>query len=265
MDVRRLVRGSLDWELLEAVCMEVARRLDREEVHVTFLETDNWSSIPFVVDDDYFVKIVTPQNALVHALFTGARNLGAITSGSQGFFDRFDNPYEMAAHEMEAIERIRDLGLNAPEPIECFEYGDFGVIIMEYLPSFSTLGDRDLEANQGLVDELFKSLALMHENDVVHGDLRADNVLVEDGDLYFIDATLVRATWREDGMAYDLASAIAIISPQLGPRRAVQLAMRHYSGEQLLAAREFLDFVKLRPDHDFDLVQLRGELESHAA
>lgn len=265
MDVRRLLRGSLDWEQLEGVSREIARRLDREEVHITFLETDNWSSIPFVVDDDYFVKVITPQNALVHALLTGARNLGAITSGSQGFFDRFDSPYEMAAHEMAAIERIRALGLNAPEPIECFEYDGLAVIAMEYLPSFTTLGDRTLADEEALVEALFSQLALMHDHDVVHGDLRANNILVHDGELYVIDATLVRESWREEAMAYDLASAIAIVSPGLGPKRAVQLARNHFTSSQLLEARRFLDFVRVRPDHEFDLVQLRGELDSHVA
>lgn len=262
MDVRRLVRGTLDWELLEEVCIEVARRLERDSINVIFLETDNWSSIPFIVDEDYFVKVVTPQNALVHAIFTGARNLGAITSGSQGFFDRFESPHEMAAHEMEAIDRIRELGLNAPEPIECFDHGDFGVIVMEYLPEFRTLGDLDLEDNPELVDELFRAISLMHEHDVVHGDLRAENVILQNGELYFIDATLVRDEWRTDGMGYDLASAIAIVSPDLGSKRAVEAARRHFSTSELLAARRFLDFVKLRPDHDFDLIQLRGEIES---
>ena len=262
MDVRRLVRGTLDWELLEEVCIEVAHRLDREEVHVTFLNTDNWSSIPFVIDEDYFVKVVTPQNALVHALFTGARNLGALSSGSQGFFDRFDSPYEMALHEMEAIERLREIGLNTPEPIECFEHDTFGVVVMEYLPEFETLSDIDLEQRADLQEELFASIALMHEHGVVHGDLRAENVLLQDGELYFIDATLVRDTWHDEGRGYDLASAIAILSPHIGPKATIALARDHFSTEQLLMARRFLDFVKLRPDHDFDLVQLRSELEA---
>lgn len=265
MDVRRLVRGTLDWELLEDVCSELAHRLGREEINVTFLETDNWSSIPFVVDDDYFVKVITPQNALVHAMFTGARNLGVMSSGSQGFFDRFDSPYEMARHEMTAIDRLREIGLHAPEPIECFEYENVGVVVMEYLPEFTTLRDIDLTDHPQLQTGLLDSIARMHDHDVVHGDLRAENVLVQAGELYFIDATLVNADGREHAMGYDLASAIAILSPATGPKRAVELAQQYFSHGDLLAARRFLDFVKLRPDHDFNLVQLRGELDSLVA
>jgi hypothetical protein len=37
-----------------------------------------------------------------------------------------------------------------------------------------------------------------------------------------------------------------------------------YSTQQLLAAREFLDFVNMRPDHDFDSAAVKGEIEKRA-
>jgi len=38
-----------------------------------------------------------------------------------------------------------------------------------------------------------------------------------------------------------------------------------YPSQDLLAAREFLDFVGLRPDHDFDTTLVKGEIEKLAA
>lgn len=265
MDVRRLARGSIDWDLLEGIAIEVLERRGRSAGRVSFVETNNWSSIPFVLDDDVFVKVVTPHHALVHALFTGARNLGAMSSGAQGFFDRFDGPLEMARHEVRAIERIRAIGLNAPRPIEAFAHGGVAVVVMEFLPSLEPLGSIDLANRPDLPESLFASLAVMHRADVAHGDLRSDNVLVVDGALHFIDATLVSEGQAAEAAGYDLACAIAITAPALGAKRAVALANRHFSGEELLAARRFLDFVRLRPDHDFDVVQVRGEIESLVA
>lgn len=264
MDIHRLVRGSIGWDVLEDLVVELAIRLGRDEMHVTFLETNNWSSIPFVIDDDLFVKIVTPQNALVHALFTGARNLGALTSGSQGFFDRFEDPVEMAEHEVIAIRQMRSIGVNAPEPVDAFGHGDFGIVVMEYLPAFRTLNDLQFAKRPHLQNNLFETLARMHEHGVVHGDLRAENVLIYKGELYFIDATLVSEEWIDAGRAYDLACAIAIASPRIGAKETIKLATEHFDREELIEARDFLDFVKLRPDHDFDVVQVRGEIETHA-
>ncbi|KPN31320.1 hypothetical protein SY89_02063 [Halolamina pelagica] len=114
MELRKLVRGQPEWSRIESVVRELAARYDRESVHVRFLDADNWLSTPLVLDDEYFVKLVTEQNSLVHALFTATRNLGAFSSGTEGFFGHYGTPYQMAQHELEATERLREVGVNAP-------------------------------------------------------------------------------------------------------------------------------------------------------
>ncbi|MFT4932307.1 MAG: hypothetical protein ACI91T_002198, partial [Natronomonas sp.] len=97
------------------------------------------------------------------------------------------------------------------------------------------------------------------------GDLRAENVLLREGCLYFIDATTVKeGEGIDDARAYDLACAIATLETRIGARRAVATARDVYTVDDLLAAREFLDFVNLRPDHDFDGTLLKGEIETAA-
>ena len=134
MAVRKFFRGTIEWDRLEAVARELARRYDREAVHVEFLEADNWLSTPMVVDEEWFVKVISRQNSIVHALFTGARNLGAFSSGTEGFFEHFGTPRDMATHELEATERMRSIGVNAPAPIEAFGVEGLGVVVMAYLP-----------------------------------------------------------------------------------------------------------------------------------
>jgi len=84
MAFRRFLRGRVPWETLEGVVAEVARRYDQPGVRVEFLEADNWLSTPMVVDDEWFVKVVTEQNSVVHALLTAGRKLGAFSSGREG-------------------------------------------------------------------------------------------------------------------------------------------------------------------------------------
>lgn len=265
MDLRRLVRGSIPWSDLEAVGDELRAREDRSCTRIVFLDADNWLSTPCVVDDTWFVKIISPQNAVVHALFTGARNLGAVVSGERGFFEPFDDPYEMAQHELEAINRIRDIGVNVPEPVEAIAVNDYGVLVLEYLPDFETLTEQDPATVGRWAPKLFRSLWLMHENGLAHGDLRGENVLVYRGEMYFIDVTNVREDGLDGARAYDVASAIATLAPAIGTGQAVAEALRYYSVEELLAAREFVDFVRLRPDHDFDAAKVKGEIEKRAS
>jgi serine/threonine protein kinase len=264
MSIRRLVRGTIEWERLEAVFEEIARRYDRPELRVEFLDADNWLSTPCVVDERWFVKIITKQNSLVHALFTGARNLGAFSSGTEGFFEHSAGPLEMAEQELEATERMREIGLNAPAPVEVFEVEDMAVLVMEYLPDFQTFDQMPTEEVERLAPEAFESLAAMHDNRLAHGDLRGENVLVHDGAVYFIDATTVREDAIEEARSYDLACALAALEPRIGAGAAVAAAVEHYSPDELLAAREFLDFVNIRPDHDFDAVSVKGEIEKLA-
>jgi hypothetical protein len=265
MAVRKFFRGTIEWDRLEAVSRELARRYGRDSVHVAFLEADNWLSTPMVVEEEWFVKVISRQNSLVHALFTGARNLGAFSSGTEGFFEHFGTPLDMAEHELVATERMREIGVNAPEPVEAFDVGGLGVLVLEYLPAFRTLDDLGAEEVRELAPALFDALSTMHGHGLVHGDLRAENVLVSGGELYFIDATNVREDGLDAGRAYDLACALAVLTPVIGARDAVDAALTRYTPAELLEAREFLDFVNIRPDHDFEAAVVKGEIEKRAS
>ncbi|APW99791.1 aminoglycoside phosphotransferase [Halobiforma lacisalsi AJ5] len=264
MDLRQLVRGTVEWDRIERVIHTLADRHGRETVRVEFLEADNWLSTPCVIDDEWFVKIVSRQNALVHALLTTGRNFGAVSAGTGGFFDRFDTPREMVEHEYEATQRMREIGINAPQPIEAFEINGLGVLVLEYLPEFESFGTVSDDVVAERAGELFDMLATLHDHGLAHGDLRAENILISDGELYFIDATSVHADRVPETTAYDLACALAVLEPRIGARRAVEAAAGVYGPSELLAARRFLDFVRLRPDHEFDSTQLRSELEKAA-
>jgi len=264
MALRRFIRGRIKWRRLEDVFEEFARRYEQPELRVEFLDADNWLSTPCVVDERWFVKIVTDQNSLVHALFTGARNLGAFSSGTEGFFEHFDDPLEMCEHELEATRKMREIGVNVPAPVEAFEVDGMGVLVMEYLPEFRTLEGLSDSEVESVAPDVFGALATMHENRLAHGDLRGENVLVQNGEVYFIDATSVREDAIEEARSYDLACALAALEPRIGTRAAVSAALEHYSPPELLAAREFLDFVNIRPDHDFDAASVKGEVEKVA-
>ena len=274
MPIRRALRASVPESQLLDIATEVAHRFgesptEQEPVEFDCLDANNWLSIPCVVNDRWFVKIIGDQHMLVHALLTTGRNIGAFSSGTEGFFERFSTPIEMAEHELEATRRIRELGIDAPKPIEAFEHDGFGVLVLEYLSAFRTLDELPPDQVKSFAPTVFSHLETMHDAGLAHGDLRAENVLVApDGDgvetLYFIDATRVREGAIEDARAYDLACALASLSPEIGEHAAVEAAVSVYPTADLLAAREFLDFVGLRPDHDFDAMLLKGEIEKVA-
>ncbi|MFC6938619.1 RIO1 family regulatory kinase/ATPase [Salinirubellus sp. GCM10025818] len=265
MSVRRLLRRTVPQDDLEEVFREFADRYGLEAVRVEFLEADNWLSVPCVVADRWFLKVISETHALLHGLMTTGRNLGALSSGVPGFFEHLETPYEMAVHELEATRRIREIGVAAPEPVEAFEHLGHGVVVLEYLGGFRPLPALDRGTAEVVAPQVFDSLARMHAAGLAHGDLRGENVLVLDGVPYFIDATSVDPRAVEDARAYDLACALGSLAPHVGARAAVDAALAHYDPADLLRARTFLGFVNLRPDLAFDGSAVRGEIEKVAA
>jgi hypothetical protein len=267
MAFRRFLRGQVPSERLESVAAEVVRRYgdDEDALDLERLDADNWLSEPCVVNERWFVKVITDQHTLVHALLTAGRNVGAFSAGAEGFFERFDTPVEMAEHELMATRRMRELGVNAPEPVEAFAHDDLGVLVLEYLPEYRVLDELDADETRPAAEAVFDALASMHDAGLAHGDLRTENVLVREGEVYFIDATSVREDAIADARAYDLACALAALSPVVGAGDAVEAARSAYDDDDLLAAREFLDFVNMRPDHGFDAALVKGEIEKAAS
>jgi len=160
---------------------------------------------------------------------------------------------------------MREIGLHAPEPVEALEVDGLGVVVLEFLPDFRTLDELDRESERALAPALFAALGRLHDNGLAHGDLRAENVLIRDDTLYFIDATSVREAGRRDARSYDLACGLAALEPLIGARATVEAAASTYDVDELLAALEFLDFVNIRPDHDFGAASLKGEIEKRAS
>jgi len=261
MAFRRFLRGTVPWSDLEGVVRAVIDRYGEPSARVEFLEADNWLSTPLVVNDQWFVKVITEQNSLVHALLTTGRNIGAFSSGTEGFFEHFGTPAQMAEHELSATERMRELGVNAPEPVEAFEYEEMGILVFEYIPDFEPLDDLDPATVERHAPTVFDFLHRMHDAGLAHGDFRCENVLVADEMVYFIDATSVREDAIADARAYDVACALGALEPLIGAAAAVDAAVEHYDPDELLAAEEFLDFVNIRPDHDFDAAEIRGAVE----
>lgn len=262
MSFRELLRGHPPDETVTAIAEETVRHQGTTLESVEVLDVDNWLSLPLVVNDAFFVKVLSQRNTLVQRLLTAGRNLGIASTGTGRFFQAFDTPAEMAAHEFEATTEMIAAGVNAPEPIETFEHDEHGVVVFEYIPQFETLKTLAPTAVERLAPQLFAMLSCLHDAGLAHGDLRAENVLVVGEELYFIDATRVDASAADGARAYDLACALAALEPHVGATTAVDAATAEYTEETLLSARRHLEFVNVRPDHDFDVAGLKRTLDS---
>ena len=256
MSFRSIVRGDSTVDL-EDVKDVLCDECGFDDIDLSPVDGENWLSVPLVLNDEFFVKVVTAQNAWTHSLFTTARNLGARVSGNGPFFETFGSPIEMARHEFESARRMREAGVKAPEPVDIVEGDGEVLLLFEYLDGFETLSDAELDDET--VRDVFRMLRRLHDNGLAHGDFSLENVLVVDGDVYFIDSTGVTDDGYDDAVAYDLACALGAFSSRLPPSDVVDLASEFFDAEDLRHALDFVTVVRLRPgiEESFSLFELR--------
>ena len=94
-------------------------------------------------------------------------------------------------------EAIR-VGVPVPHVIETKKYD----IIMDFIDGVKL---RDIiENNHGLAGELGKLIAVLHERNIIHGDITTSNALFSDGKLYLIDFGLGSFSFKTEDKAVDL-------------------------------------------------------------
>ena len=105
--------------------------------------------------------------------------------------------------EEKLIIRAQRSGVNAPNVYAV----EKTKLIMEYLGGHTvkdTLNDLPKDKRMLVYNMIGESLANMHRNGMVHGDLTTSNMILANKKLYIIDFGLGKATTRVEDMAVDL-------------------------------------------------------------
>ena len=121
------------------------------------------------------------------------------------FYFRFGKP--RPRREFELLEKVRSLGVLAPEPIAYATRGFLlyeGWLFMREIPEHSRLSDShilELHGADTLVHEVARQMRVLIENGLLHVDLHPGNILVDaEGAVHVVDfdnAHPYRGTQRE--------------------------------------------------------------------
>ena len=270
-------RAGVEKELSIDEATEANYEAVYDEVRALFDSLGSGNLEPQVVYDGGVPVDVTPLPLVRHE-DKETEGYETFNEALNAYFDAVDEYEEKQDDDGdEAVEKQRRIVEQQERAIEEREeeeerlrekaevlYENYGVVVLEFLHEFAALDALDRATVTQFAPELFESLARMHEAGLVHGDLRGENVLVAEGELYFVDATNVDEAALEDARAYDLACALAALEPLVGASVAIEAAERHHPPEMLVASERYLDFVTLRPDHSCDTRTLRGEIDKIA-
>lgn len=108
--------------------------------------------------------------------------------------------------EARMMEKIRRLGIKTPRIIRVDE--NKGEIEMEFLDGLTLkeflMKTEDKAKISKIAKELGKIIAILHQNNIIHGDITTSNVIIKDNELYLIDFGLAKHTWKIEEKAEDI-------------------------------------------------------------
>ncbi|MEM0448511.1 MAG: RIO1 family regulatory kinase/ATPase [Methanomassiliicoccales archaeon] len=194
-----------------------------------------------------FGKILGGADILTARTIQIAKNLYLEVNALDPLFGFPLDAASMAKHQFQTMKAIYELGIPTAKPYGYHQLNDaMYVVIYEYLDAkpVTEVGAMSLEQ----MDMVFGYLRKMHDNDLFHGDIKPDNVMVNDH-LYILDV----GHYLEEApsslkRSYDLACQIASFLQFQEARDIVKVARKHYSAEDLRLASEYLELIQKRPD-----------------
>lgn len=104
------------------------------------------------------------------------------------------------------LSSARRIGVRTPKIFYVDEKGF--KIAMEFVPGKrlkELLNETNDEERKKIAEELGRSIAMLHSNKIVHGDLTTSNMIFHDNRIYFIDFGLGYFSQRIEDYAMDLA------------------------------------------------------------
>jgi len=99
--------------------------------------------------------------------------------------------------EARIMREARRIGINVPQIIEENEFS----IKMEYVDGKVL---RNVEIDEKIIKEIAKIIALLHQNNIIHGDLTTSNFILKDDKIYLIDFGLSKFSNKIEDKAEDL-------------------------------------------------------------
>jgi tRNA A-37 threonylcarbamoyl transferase component Bud32 len=207
----------------------------------------------------YFGKILGSGDVVSERSMQFVKNLYLEINALDPIFDFADTAEQMGRRQFGSLKAIYESGVPTARP-----YGLHQLNPTTWLLVVEFLDARPLSewtaCTDEQVDTVFGYLWRLHEQGLVHGDIKAENILQGDR-LFLLDAGVLRNDVDlSKRQAYDLACLLCTFLHRHPIRQTVICARRYYSSQNLRDAAEYLELVQQRQDFHFSNEQ-KNELK----
>lgn len=107
--------------------------------------------------------------------------------------------------ENKLLIKSKQIGMNVPEVFELDEKEM--KVVMEFVKGDilkNTLDDYDKKKREEVCKKIGEQVALMHDNNIIHGDLTTSNMILKDKKVFFIDFGLGFVSTKDEDKAVDI-------------------------------------------------------------
>jgi serine/threonine protein kinase len=197
--------------------------------------------------EKYFGKIIGSTDMMTARAIQFFKNIYLHAIDEDSMFEVTKSAMDLAKHQYDMGNAIYKLGIPTARPLGYYELsGGLWVVVAEFLQARPVTDFEEVKPE--LLDIVFGYLKKMHEHGIFHGDLKPDNVMIDEK-VYIVDVGhFLGSAPSERKEAYDLACQIVSFLEFQTPDIIVGQARKHYSRKELKASVRYLDLCQQRMD-----------------
>jgi glycosyltransferase 2 family protein len=172
---------------------------------------------------------------------------------------------EQVEHEAVATLMAAQAGVRVPEVVTVGLTPDDDALVVTRQPAVEPLERSSPdEVGDGVLDDVWRQVALLHGAGISHGRLNAGNVVVTDGKPMLVDLSAATLGAPASSLDMDVAELLVACTVLVGPERALGRAAAAGRTEAIARALPYLQRAALTPHlrdlaraHEVDLKELR--------
>jgi tRNA A-37 threonylcarbamoyl transferase component Bud32 len=263
--VHRVSRDELS-RLRKTQIKHVFRRKYRlSRINIKLAGGSYWLSIPCIVtginkktkeEKKYLAKMLNERSTIKHRYMSRLRNLGVLVEGASLRFEDHRDAKEMLRFERDSLRMLRAFSIDTPEVLGMHKLNsDDYIMVMEFIEG-KNLSKVELKEEDS--DRLFEIIKRMHENGLIHGDVKLDNFIYSGGHIFVLDSLKIDTAQFDNAKGYDLMSAICALSQKMPVNIVIEHAKKYFNENEMAIAGSMLGVALNKADLDLSEDAING-------